>query len=439
MAEIFAADLPGRGTRRVAMTAYATACVSIVAIIFLTNWPTYQFEVRGGPIPAYFYLLPMLLIVPVLFAEPAAAVRFLRDPMFWWFFLFVATGLIWLVPAHDFMEEASQQWRLRMAAFLMFFAVSLLASDANRKFVAWVIVACVALASAANWFDMLRPYRIVPEGIPGASGERGAGMFINPNIAASMIAFGTVAALPLIPQKLRGLLIAGSVFGIAATFSRGGFVMIAVALLGAIAFRLVGKVQSWLLIVALPLVVGGVSVSYDYLMEASENRRVDQVIQRLAWFQDPAEHDEAVEGRRHGAATAWRLFVDSPVIGHGTGITLVASRTDGPHNMYLLFMAEQGLMGLLLWLGLIGICVVRGWRCMRSALTESDRQIGGAYILLGAMLSIYGLFSHNVLEEAQTIFIIAFLAAATLHVRNSAVRHTVAIRGRRMPRARSAA
>jgi hypothetical protein len=404
------------GTRRVGLTTYATACGAAVAVLLLSNWPTYQFAVRDGPIPLYYYLAPALMIVPVFFAEPGAVLRWLREPIFWWFATFVLTGLLWLLLAQDIVEDASRQWRLRALSMIVFLSCAVLAAESQRRVVAWVIVGCMLAACAFNWFDVLRPYRFVPQGIEGASDGRGAGLFINPNAAGSFIVMAAVAALPMIPSRLRGLLLVSAVFGVAATFSRGAFVMVFVALAGSVWLKLLKRAQGLLLVVALPLLVGGVSLSYDYLIDKSENRHLHNIVQRLNWFQDTGDEDIAVEGRKFGARQAWQIFLENPLTGKGTGATSLTIQQEGPHNMYLLLMAEQGMLGLALYVSLWLILMRQGRRIARSACTAHDQDIGKGLALLAMYMATYGFFSHNVLEEPHTMFLLAFAAAAGMSI-----------------------
>lgn len=396
---------------RLGVMSYATLSLGITALIFLSNWPNYAFEVRGGIPPLYYYAVPAALMLPVFFAQPDAAVRAMKQPLFWWFLAYVASGLIWLLLAQDFVEEASRDWRLRVLGLGLFFAVAILTYEARPKLIGWIMLGCVLMACAFNWLDVLRPHRFVPQGFEDSTPGRGAGFFVNPNTAAAFIALGTLAALPLIPMRLRTALLVAAVFGVAATFSRSGFVLIALTAGLAVAFRLVSRVQGVMLIVGLPLLVAGVSMSYDYLMAASENRNVQTVVQRLAWFQDMGEEDEAVEGRRYGAKRAWETFLDYPVTGRGTGATSRSIHQEGPHNMYLKLLAEQGVIGLLLYISLILILVGRGRRAWRQARTPQGRDLGRALTLCGVLISAYGFFSHNVLEEPYTIFVLGFLMA----------------------------
>lgn len=404
-------------TQLTGLTIYATMAAGIVALLFLTNWPSYQYEVRGGPIPLYFYALPAVLIVPVLFADPARAVTFLRHPLFWWFVAFVLIGLFSLLLAQDFMEEASRNWRLRVLSMMFFYTITMLANASERRMIGWVTVFCVLLACALCWLDVLRPGRIVPRGIEGQS-DRGAGLFINPNGAGAFIVMGAIAALPMIPRRLRGLLLVAAVFGVAATFSRGAFIMATIGMVGMVWLKLVKKGQGILLVVALPILVGAVSVAYDYAIDTSENRQFSQVVERLNWFR--GEDDDAVEGRRYGALRAWNAFLDSPVIGKGVGSTALAVDLDGPHNMYLMLMAEHGVFGLFLYVSLWGLLMRNGRAVARSARTVQERDIGNSQALFGALIAVYGFFSHNVLEEPATMYLLAFLVAASFAARRAA-------------------
>jgi O-antigen ligase len=397
------------------MVAYATVCAAAVAVMLLTNWPTYQYAVRGGPIPLYFYLVPLALVVPMFFAEPGSVLRYMRDPLFWWFVVFVVTGMIWLLPGQDFLEDASRQWRLRVLSFMMFYAIVVLTGYAQRRIVAWVIVACVLLAAAFNWIDVLRPFLFVPKGIEGATEGRGAGLFINPNAAGSFIVMGVIAALPMMPSKLRGLLLITALFGVAGTFSRGAFVMVFVTLAGAVWLRVVNRAQGILLVLAVPLLLAGVGLSYDFVIDVSENRHLHNVAERLNWFKESNEEDAAVEGRRFGARQAWQMFLDSPVIGRGVGATSRAIVQEGPHNMYLMLMAEQGILGLVLYVSLWVALLRRGRRIARWARSEDERDVGNAVALLAVFLAVYGFFSHNVLEEPHMMFVLAFLSAAAFN------------------------
>lgn len=406
------------GRHNLGTTIFGTASVSLIAVLFLTNWPTYHYTVRGGPLALYYYLLPVALIVPLLCAQPRLLVRYFQEPLLWWFVFYVAAGLLWLVVAQDFMEDADHQERLRVLTLSWFYTVALFTAVARRGWVAIVILGCVAIACALNWFDVLRPERIVPKGvivgIDQAGSGRGAGMFIDSNAAAAFIVMGVIAALPFVPPRLRGPLFVAALLGLAPAYSRSGYLLFAVTLLGAIGFRLLSRVQSVALIVGIPLLAGAVSLSYDFLLEHSENKNLHKVMQRLSWFEDPNVDDSAVEGRKYGASVAWKMFLDSPLVGQGTGATSREVLQEEPHNMYLALMGEHGLFGLAMYVSLFGLFLIQGWRLSRNAVTRHGQESGKVMMLFGTFLAADGLFIHNVLKEPYTIFILAFIAATAI-------------------------
>jgi O-antigen ligase len=393
---------------------YATICASIVALLLLTNWPAYHFAIRGGPIPLYYFALPGLFIVPILFAEPATGVRFFREPLFWWFVVYMVLGLLWLLLSQDFIEEASRQWRQRVLALYFFFTIAILVSDANRRLLALVIVGCLLIATAANWFDLMRPYRFVPEGIEGSNAGRGAGFYMNANAAASFVVMGTLAALPFVPMRFRGLLLIGAVVGVAPTLSRSGFIFVIVAIAGSIMMKLLNRVQTILVLVALPVLLAATVVYYDRLIVSSDSSNLEKTVDRLRWFE--GEEDASSEERRWVAAHARDMFIEQPLFGHGIGATTLDRLGAGPHNMYVALMAEQGVFGLALYVSLIVIMFRQGRRIARTALTAEGQDIGRALAVYALFLAAYGMFSHNVLEEAHGMFAIAFLTAAGLRV-----------------------
>jgi O-antigen ligase len=392
---------------------YSTAAAALVGLLLLTNWPTYQYSIRGGIIPLAFYVVPMILSIPIIFAQPGVALRYFREPLVWWFLAFVVSGLVWLLLAQDFIEESSQQWRLRLLAFGLFYAIAILTTSVNRRFLALVIIACVVIATLANWIDILRPYRFIPKGIEGAHTGRGAGLFINPNVAGSFIAMATIVALPFIPMRFRAMVILLAVVGIVPTFSRSGFLYAGLLLVAPLMLKLVNRAQALVLLITIPILVIASAASYDFLMSSSDDAQLHNVVRRLEWFQGVAENDEAAEGRLYGAQRAWRLFLEQPVVGSGIGITTMEMVVgEGPHNMYLMLAAEQGFFGLLLYVSLIGLVARGGVQLARTALDRVGHETGQAMILFAMFLFLYGFFSHNVFEEAQGMFVLAFLVAA---------------------------
>ncbi len=88
-------------------------------------------------------------------------------------------------------------------------------------------------------------------------------------------------------------------------------------------------------------------------------------------------------------ATAWQMFVDAPMVGHGPNtfgalyLPYVAALdlrgilpADGriipwPHNFYLELLAERGIAGLAAFLAVLGVAARIGWRLRATANSET--------------------------------------------------------------------
>jgi O-antigen ligase len=388
---------------------FATAGTAAVALLFLTYWPTYSYLVLGGHSPLYFYMLPGAIALPLIFLQPASGLRLLNEPVVWWFGTYVVLGMAWLLLAQDFPNVAGQQWRMRVLACFFFFTILVGSTMSRPHLVAIAIASCVLLACTLNWFDVLFPSRLVPVGFPAANPGRGAGLFINANGAAAFVVMGTIATLAYAPMRLRALLLLLGVVAVGPTFSRFGWIFTVLLIPLSITLKLLDRRQVLLVLLAIPLLLAGAGVYYEFMLQSGN----ENLIGRLNWFQTLGDQsDFSMRERAFVAQRAWEQFLESPLYGHGIGVTLAKGARVGTHNMYVMLMAEQGLIGLGLYLSLIGIVAIRGWRLARNAVSVHAREIGAMMLLYAAFLTAYGFVNHNVLDEPHGMFVLAFIVAA---------------------------
>lgn len=393
------------------LSRFATISGVLLAIILLTNWPTYNYLILGGPPALLYYLLPGLVALAVAMADPPSAVRLFDERLLWWFTFYMISGLAWLLWSQDFLDVANRQWRLRVLGFYFFSAILLTASVAKRSTLAFAAVICVFIVSALNWFDVLFPLRLVAANMEGANPGRGAGMFINANAAAALVLMGTMAALPHVLMRFRAAVLLAAVVGIMPTFSRFGFIFVLLLIIIALLTKLLDHKQRFILLLTIPLLAAGGAFYHESLLQSANANQ--NILARLAWFETfGRELDFSARERADVAQRAWSAFLESPLVGHGVGATLAKGQRTGTHNMYLLLMAEQGLIGLALYFSLIGLIGRRGWRLARTASDAHGREIGLGMMLYAFFLALYGFVSHNVLEEPHGMFILAFIVAA---------------------------
>jgi O-antigen ligase len=384
----------------------------LVCAFILTNWATYQYLLLGGPIALVYYLIPGLLAIPLLAAHPSLLLRLIRDPLVIWFVAYVMTGLLWLLFFGNFLDVETRQWRLRLLSFFIFFTGLALASESNRALLAKVILLCAAVASINIWFDFLFPSNFVPVGLEFSNPGRGAGLFINANQAGTAVIAMVVAALPFLDRRIRGTALSIMLFGIFPTFSRsamlfGPLVVVLAAVLGMVD----RKQLIWMVVLIVVLAVAGESL-YEFGADSNVSY-LSNIQGRLDFFMYGGEAlDDSADERRYVLSEAWRMFAESPIVGNGIGSTLVEGYGRGTHNMYLMLAAEQGILGVVLYLMFVLLTLIRGWRLFKWGAAQQDRDVGGALICLAAFFAFIGLFSHNLLEDPSTMFLLSFLLAA---------------------------
>jgi hypothetical protein len=95
------------------------------------------------------------------------------------------------------------------------------------------------------------------------------------------------------------------------------------------------------------------------------------------------------------------MFLTHPLIGSGTASTIDWSFPVSTHDIYVRHLAEYGLLGAAFYPALILIAVHGLW--------NRDRTMA---LAAGAFILLWGVFSHNVLEDWSNLVAIAFMLAA---------------------------
>lgn len=235
--------------------------------------------------------------------------------------------------------------------------------------------------------------------VPG----RAAGLYVNPTITGYMIAMTMVGGIEVVPRRLRWLFVLVCSLGVLITFTRAAWIMwgVGVAWLGW--HGDVGAAKRRLLIVTITSVLG-----LGFLLVVFSGELGALVAQTpLVHYLDPNTlarlgvgasvlSGDSADQRADVAYYALHAIADSPFIGHGIGYTAEWGFPVGPHNMYLLFLVEGGIVGLLLYLALMLLL----WR--------SSKGLDRALVL---QIIIAGLFSHNLLDQPAVPIIMVFMLA----------------------------
>ena len=286
-------------------------------------------------------------------------------------FTFVLVGFLgWAMVSASWAEvpgqalDTSSRYFQNMILFLIVYT-----AIRHRNHVKWLLWSWVGGATFATVPAIMNPPQAEADLTTRISGTIG-----DPNELAALLVAGTAFAIALSVTskdnplaRLAAMGAAGLfLFGIFYTVSRGGLVALAVAIVAACLMSGRYRVQATL--------VGVVTALFVVLYFASF-ANVDQ--------RDRVTTIEGGSGRSDIWKVGWRMVEDKPVIGVGSGNFNVSSIhyllvspgaierdefiVDTPkvaHNSYLQVLAELGMVGLALFLWIIGFAI---WCALRAA------------------------------------------------------------------------
>jgi putative inorganic carbon (hco3(-)) transporter len=215
--------------------------------------------------------------------------------------------------------------------------------------------------------------------------------------------------------------------GVMLTFSRGSFVALVLLTGTMVAIR-------WL--APRPVLLGGMlMVACAAVIAPSYFDRLDSITSAASLFDaDPTRHhdaDGAIRGRTTQMLAAMLLFVDNPVIGAGPGqfSRYVVEYSDNPairfraiqqqrraHNLYVEIAAETGIVGLSVFLLIVGVIMRRLW-LVRSYWTPCDAHRADVLTALFLSLLAYlltGMFAH--LSYQRYYWLLIAMSSAAVHI-----------------------
>jgi O-antigen ligase len=226
-------------------------------------------------------------------------------------------------------------------------------------------------------------YGLIVPTDPAADGRLSGGAG-NANETAAVLVAGLMLAAALAAglrrEPLLRLLAAAAVplcgLGLFLTLSRGGLAALAAALVAAVAVA--GRRRLVVLLAVLAAV--GIGTVYFAAFAPAEAR-------------DRVTHIEGGTGRTDVWTVGWRIVEDKPVFGVGAGnfagstvhyllepgailrSDFIVDTPKGAHNTYLEVLAELGVVGLAMFLAILGFSVVCTLKAVRAFRDAGDAQL----------------------------------------------------------------
>src|SRR5665213_2259516 len=318
-----------------------------------------------------YFLYFLLATLPFLLAVNRSTIEVFRDHwpvilMFSLYFVYISIQFA-LFDISD--VQIVRETYVEKGQFITALLVSLVAFELSfgfRKILGALYIVTV-LSCLINVVEFFRPGLLIIHlsSVPG----RAAGLFQNPNASALFIA----SAVPLLGARMQGArrFLFYGMTGIATflTFSRGGWaIWLAAVIITEIGrtdwkhFRLdsrsigliaAGGIGAIGLLIAmgpsLSLLISGLGSNLDSNTTAR--------LERLA--------NDTTISRLQIARQGLIAFASAPILGHGIGYTVQWIYGNSTHNMFVLMLAEQGLVGFI-WLLIL---LVVWWRYPRPSVS----------------------------------------------------------------------
>jgi O-antigen ligase len=281
------------------------------------------------------------------------------------------------------------------------------------KVVRKTLVIAVLIGVALNFYDLFYPMSFSQ--ILG----RSAGLYENPNMAGEALVLGMILSVTVLAPPYRGPFILLTGIGILSTFSRAGILTWVIGVAGLILIRgisLKDLLGSCFLGFVLAVLI--VVPRWDDLLTTWQRTGVlnENVQERLEWFMDPSGvSDYSSWARKYVARQAWEKIAERPFLGNGTGSSYDAAIIPfPPHNQYLSFMLDHGLIGVMI-VPLLILAVTWG------ACGEGRR----VAIIFACATLIQSLFTHSILNTSYSLILFSLMAAMAAATGHREIKRTV--------------
>ncbi len=229
---------------------------------------------------------------------------------------------------------------------------------------------------------------------------RGAGFYENPNIAGKILVFVMVASVATVPNKYRLMYCCLIGLGVLLAFSRGAWMLWAVAITGLSiigVLNLPGRAVGVVLVGMFGLTFVFLASS-GLLLEILDNFGLTQYLntdtQERLGYKNRGFADHSLGSRISLISTALEAIGERPLFGAGLGFSREWGHL-GTHNMYLHMAIEGGMLGLMVFIMLLLV------------LWYNANSTGRLLVIL---YSLSSLTTHNNLDQPATLVIIAMIA-----------------------------
>jgi hypothetical protein len=364
----------------------------ILIVLVFTNAFQYWAERSSAHIndphsPYLVHFASLGVCLAIVLLDHAAMHRLISKPIFVWTLgvigLFAWAMLVRTLEAPVGIDDYTffRTFGLQINAFAFILACTMIFDDDRTlRLVTRLIAAATLLAIILNLYGAIRPGSFTSD-VRGT--VRSVGLYVNPNDAGMAVVVGCLLGISAVPRAWRETFVAGAAAAVLSTLSRESIFGMVVVLVGATVKRAI-SLRRLLLVMG----AGGLLVFMINVGEAlRENKDLALASSRLSFtLSDPSSTE-----RLRLAADTLAKFEEAPLLGNGFGTSNYWTESNESHNLYLSFLADFGIFGVLIIPCLVVSIARRTWHFYTFAVT----------------FSIWCFFQHNIFGQDFALIALA--------------------------------
>ena len=380
---------------------YLTTSIVVVFSFIYLNISSYLYVLNHAILPKYFYYALAVMVAPFLLLKFREFLLYMASP----FFLWVLAEII--IHSYDMIDgnEAAVQWiMLRDQYFILAILFGFTTSIARAESYQGIIKILAITIPVLVIIDFVSPGTFYPIGTKMTVLGRASAMYINPTRAAEAILLTCLLAIPVMSLHYRMPLLLLAGIAIIVTFSRGPIVVWMLFCIFLLITRKLPKYSFVFFIIIFAILPLLLSIFKIYLQQRQDLAfGFDNILDRLNFFQTRSLNDYSAQERIEVLKAGWRIFLENPVFGAGTGITTFQSNIwphmVNTHNQIVMAAAEQGILGIALWVWLL-VILWRG-RYFQSTIFQRVATVG---------TFLMSFFNHTMLNELYWLMTYALVS-----------------------------
>jgi O-antigen ligase len=363
---------------------YLNTAIALVICFVYLDIPGYIFVLDSAILPKYFYYVLFVIVAPFLLLKFREFILYMASPYALWVFAVIIIYSLDILDGNEAVDVLIKDVDISLILSLVFgFTVSIARTESYER----LFPLLAAIIPICTLIDFVSPGIFYPIGTELSVLGRASAMYINPTRAGEAILLTCILAIPAMRMEYRMplLLLAGA--GVIVTFSRGPILIWMLFCFFLLISHKIPK-SSFIFPIVISAILPLLLVGFKSYLQGRQDLDLglDNILGRLDFFQTRSLEDDSAQERFEVLEAGWRIFLENPIFGAGTGATTLWSHRSSTHNQFFMVGAEHGIVGIFLWLWLIVIV----WRGNYFQDNRFQRAVAAGIFL-------FSFFNHNML------------------------------------------